>query len=484
MKQTIQKLLPSNRFARSVSVLAGGTAAGQAIVVAASPILTRLYSPEDFGVLAVFASLLGILGVIASLRYQLAIPLPESDEEAANVTVLSLLVVLGMALLTAAIAIPFRQPIADALNSPLLAEYIWLLPLGLLLMGVYQVFSYWAIRTRAFSAIARTKLTQSISMVAVQITGYALGPLALLIGRIFGQAAGTTTLGSLALGKRREAFRHMTRSGIREAACRYYNFPLYSSWAGLLNSGGTQLPPILFSMFYGPGAAGHYMLAHRIIALPMTLLGRAIADVFMPDAVEALRESRLRDSVVLVHKNLARIVLPPAAMLFIVAPDLFRIAFGPDWEEAGHMVRWLTPMLFLQFIVSPLSRIFVALERQRLSLALQGNLFLLRLGSLAIAGYLGIALLDAVFWYGIASAVGFFVYVYLIANITDISLLSFIRSWVLCLPWVFIVSFPVLITAFFFPGSAYLYIMFTLALSITILSVYYRFLLLEMNDAE
>ena len=122
LTDTARRLLPKNHFARSVGILAGGTAAGQAIIVAASPILTRLYTPEDFGVLAVYASLLSILGVVASLRYELAIPLPESDEEAANVTVLSLVVVLGMALVTAAIALPFRQPIAEALNTPVLTR--------------------------------------------------------------------------------------------------------------------------------------------------------------------------------------------------------------------------------------------------------------------------------------------------------------------------------------------------------------------------
>ena len=98
MKQTLKKILPKNRFARSVSFLAGGTAAGQAITVLAAPLLTRLYSPEDFGLLAVYTSLLMTIGVIASLRYQLAIPLPKSDEEAAHVVVLSLFIVLGISL--------------------------------------------------------------------------------------------------------------------------------------------------------------------------------------------------------------------------------------------------------------------------------------------------------------------------------------------------------------------------------------------------
>lgn len=454
------------------------------ILILFSPILTRLYTPADFGVLAVFTSLLGILGVVASLRYELAIPLPQTDQEAANVTLLSLVLVLGMALLTAAIAIPYREPIADALNTPLLAEYIWLLPLGVLLVGVYQVFNQWAIRTKAFAVIARTRLTQAASMVCVQIAGYAFGPLALLMGRIFGQAAGTTTLGSLAFAKHGEAFRRVSWSGTKAAAARYSTFPLYSSWAGLLNTGGTLLPPVLFSVFYGAGAAGLYMLAHRIVALPMTLLGGSIADVFMPNAVAAMRESRLRESVALVQKNLAQIAFPPVVMLFIVAPDVFRIAFGPDWEEAGHMVRWLAPMLFLQFVVAPLSRVFIALERQRLGLALQMNLFLLRAGSVSVGAYLGIALLDIMFWYGAASAAGYFVYAYLIAKVTGNTLSSFVRTWASCLPWAAAVTLPLLAVPFSNEETPGIVPVFGLGISILTLAIYSRILLVKISNAR
>jgi O-antigen/teichoic acid export membrane protein len=294
------------------------------------------------------------------------------------------------------------------------------------------------------------------------------------LGRVFGQAAGTTTLGALAFVSRRNAFRNVTFSGVRKASVRYHKFPLYSSWAGLLNTGGSQGPPILFAAFYSAGAAGLYMLAHRVIAMPMTLVGSAIADVFMPNAVEAVREARLKDSVASLQRQLAWIAMPPAAILFVAAPDAFHIAFGADWEQAGQMVRWLTPMLFLQFIVSPLSRIFVALERQRLALILQANLFLLRLGSLVAAGYLAINLVDAVFWYGIASCIGFGAYVVAISIVSGNSLGAFIKSWLLCIPWLIIVLVPLLgIYYLKGPGLGLIQVL-SLVISIIILIFYYK----------
>ncbi|MCS5582709.1 MAG: oligosaccharide flippase family protein, partial [Pseudomonadales bacterium] len=139
LKSAVLQRVPKSRFVRSVSILAGGTAAGQLIVIAASPILTRLYSPEDFGMLAVYGGVLGILGVIASLRYQLAIPLPDTDREALHIVALSLLIVGLMTGIVWLAVVLAGQEFVALLNTPELAEYLWLLPVGLFLVGVFQV---------------------------------------------------------------------------------------------------------------------------------------------------------------------------------------------------------------------------------------------------------------------------------------------------------------------------------------------------------
>jgi len=132
-KAGLRRLLPKNTFARGVSVLVGGTAAAQLLTVLAAPLLTRLYSPEDFGLLAVYGSLLALIGVMSSLRYELAIPLPEDDGEAANLAVLSLILVGISALLSGVLVLLLDTAIADALGVPALADYSWLLPVGVLL---------------------------------------------------------------------------------------------------------------------------------------------------------------------------------------------------------------------------------------------------------------------------------------------------------------------------------------------------------------
>ena len=245
----IRKLLPQNRFARSVSVLAGGTVAGQLVIIAVSPILTRLYTPEEFGLLGVYASILGILGVIASLRYQLAIPIPECDNEAANIAVLSLIVVVVTTLCSAVAVWLMGNQVVGLLNTPDLEPYLWLIPIGLFLVGVYQVFQYWAMRTKEFSNVARTRLSQSLGMVITQIAGYTFGPVALLLGRVVGQSAGVFGLAKSALRKNHDAFKACTVGKIKLAAREYRKFPIVSTWTGLASSGGSNLPPILIAVF-------------------------------------------------------------------------------------------------------------------------------------------------------------------------------------------------------------------------------------------
>ncbi|WP_020146550.1 lipopolysaccharide biosynthesis protein [Thioalkalivibrio sp. ALJ15] len=444
MKERIKRLLPKNRFARSVSVLAGGTAAGQIIVVAASPILTRLYSPEDFGLFAVFASLLGILGVIASLRYQLAIPLPEDDADAARVAILSVLVVVGMAGLSALVVLFFGEPVSHLLNVPQLAPYLWLLPLGLFLLGVYQVLSYWAIRRRAYGPIARTKLTQSIVMTAVQIGGFALGPVALLIGRIMGQAAGIATLYRLVVRPKRHLLGEVRGRDVMWAAKRYRRFPIYSTWAGGFNTLGTETPPLLFAALFSPAVAGLYMLAHRVLAMPAQLIGKAVADVFFGDAPDNHRNDQLGTAVSRITATLSQIALPPIVLFSLFAPSLFSGIFGESWREAGVYAQWLAPMIYINFITSPITTLTTVLEKQAHALFFQSLLLVMRLSGLVVGALLGDIIL-AVILFSLGTFIARGIFLSWAHWVTNQPLVELLTNQASAMGWAFIVISPILV---------------------------------------
>lgn len=185
----IKKLLPKSAFARGASVLVGGTASAQLLSVLAIPFITRLYTPEDFGLLAAFTAFLAFFTIVAAARYDLTIPLPEKDADAANLLALGASIVTAISAICAAVFLLWPKQITNAINTPELAGYLWILPIAVFFGGMYQLFSKWAVRDKQFGVIAKTRIAQTASMLAVQLGGYALGPLALLLGHSVGQGA-------------------------------------------------------------------------------------------------------------------------------------------------------------------------------------------------------------------------------------------------------------------------------------------------------
>lgn len=388
--QALRRFIPRGRFGRSVAVLAGGTALGQIIVVLASPILTRLYGPDDFGVMAVYVSLLGIFSVVASLRYQLAIPLPREDGEAANVLTLSLAIVLLVSLSTGFVVWLFGGRIAEWVNAPALRPHLWLLPLGVGMVGTYQIFSYWAMRKRAFNQIARTKIFQGLGSVLTQLgLGFlGLGPIGLLLGQVVGQTAGTTALATLAWKRDGEDLRRVHASELRRMAIRYKRFPLFSSWSAVLNALSVQVPTLMLSLFFGSAITGLYALSYRVMSLPMQFVGHSVAQVFLPTAVEAQRSGSIATTTEAIFKSLVQIAAPTLLLFALAAPELFAIVFGQKWLEAGIYTQWLAPWMFLLFVSAPLSMLPSVMEKQVQEASFHGVLLLSRVGALSIGGLL------------------------------------------------------------------------------------------------
>ena len=386
-KNQLRRLLPGNTFARGVGVLVGGTAGAQLLTVLAAPLLTRLYSPEDFGLLAVYASLLTLIGVISSLRYELAIPLPEDDGEAANVAALSLILVGINSLLSGVLVWQLGPAIADALGVPALASYLWLLPVGVLIGGAYTVFNYWAIRAKRFSTIAGTKLRQTIATIAIQLAAFKLGGIALLYAQVAGQSIGTTSLGRTALVS--AGFRQVTWGGIVMVAVRYRRFPIFSSWEALVNNVANQLPAILFASFFGPVFVGLYALSHRVLLLPMTVVGAAIDQVFLSNAPTAYRSGTLGALVHKLHFTLSSTAIPPALLIIFLGQELFAFAFGETWIGAGEVAQWMAPWIYFQFVSSPISTVFAVRERLREALLFQVISLIARFAAILVGVWIG-----------------------------------------------------------------------------------------------
>lgn len=398
-------------------VLAGATAASQGLVIVATPLLTRLYNPAEFGTLAAFISILTIILSIASLRYELAVPLAPTDGIAANVLVVALVVVGIVACATAAVVLPLAGQIASWINVPDLERYMWLLPLAVLAGGIYQGLSHWTIRRRDFKRIARTRVSQAIAQVSTQLVlGLLLGgPIGLLIGAVVGRFNGTGTLAAGFWRKDKAVLKLVSWLGARGAARRYQRFPKISSGSALLNALGVQLPPLLLSAFYGAHVLGWFALGQRVIGLPMMVVGIAVSQVYFGHAAEYARTDigKLRGLFYKTARRLAIVALIPIVPLALAGPWLFSHIFGPEWTEAGEYVRVLSVTYFVQFIAVPLGQTLNVFERLELQLLYDLVRLVLAAGAIIVAHELGWSPLGAVASYSVGLLIAYLLSFYL-----------------------------------------------------------------------
>lgn len=377
--------LPGGGFGRSVVTLASGTAIAQLLLVLAVPVLARLYTPADYGALAVYSSTLAVLGVLASLRYESAIPLPQDDEAAGSLLVLALGILAVVTALVVLLILLAGDAFVSLVNVPALRPYLWLLPVGFVGAGTYQALSYWAIRRREFRHLARTKLSQGAGQVAAQIA-FGLGgagALGLLVGDVIGRVAGAGGLALAAVRARPAA--HVTPAGLRAVASRYRRFPLLTTWSGLCNIGSLQLPSIVFAAAFGAAAAGLYALSYKMLVLPTMLVAQAVGQVFLSRAAALASEPEgLRRLTERTALGLFAAGLPAFGALALAGPQLFAILLGSRWEESGRYAQVLAPWFALWLVSNPLSGLLSVREWQGSALAFSGFELVLRLGALFV----------------------------------------------------------------------------------------------------
>ena len=379
-------------FLGDVLKLATGTATAQLLVILASPILTQLYSPEVFGTVAIFTSITSILGVIVCLRYELAILLPEREEDAANLLGVSI----GSAVLISLLTVPAiwwgQGLLLSWLNAPALGPYLWLIPPAVFVSGVFLALNYWNSRTRHFGRLSVVRVMSSIAVTSTTLmagfAGYATVG-AMIGANVIGQTLSTVVLGSqIWRDDRKLLLRSINRSGMTYGIRLYRRFPLYSTWSALINTISWQLPTILLAAFFSPTVAGYYALGFRVLQIPMNLIGSAIGQVFFQRAAQANTDGTLAVLVDSVFRALARISVIPMLLLAILGEVLFTTVFGAEWAEAGVFVQMLSVWVIFWFVSSPLSSVLIVLQRQDIEFRLSILSFLMRLSALVIGGLL------------------------------------------------------------------------------------------------
>lgn len=398
-----------------------GTAIAQIIPILLSPVLTRIYTPEDFGVFAIYFAIVSIFSVIASGRYELAIMLPKKHANAVEVLACALIsAFLTVALvLILIIVLEFKNVI---LFNGSLDNFLYFIPLSILLVSIFNVLINWLGRRKKFKKLALNKVYQSLtlssSQIAVGLTKFS--SVGLVFGWLFAQLIAVTYLSKQVLKKDAVLLRRLTFSGIFGAAKKYIRFPLVNALSALLNTGSMQFTIIVFSKFFGAAFTGLLSLAEKILLMPMSLIGASVGQVYFQKAsVLRAEKVELKKLTKEIHTKLILIGLVPSVLTLIYGEELFSFVFGENWRAAGEYAKLLSIWVFLVFITSPLSHLLTVYEKHYQSLLFNSVLFFSRISSIVIGALVFEDAFYAVMMYSFAGALAWLVMIYYLFSLVD-----------------------------------------------------------------
>ena len=380
------KLRPKSEFSRNVLTLMTGTTIAQVIPIAISPILTRIYTPDDFGVFALYMSIASIISVVATGRYEMAIMLPKEGEEQDVKSIVKLIIILlsMVTFITFLIVLFFNQAITNLFENQELSNWLYFLPISVFLVGLYQVYNYLLIREKNFKRLSVNKIIVSTTNASTKLAyGFTVSSgFGLLFGSITGYIISIFFIIKSKVVSKYFCFKN---NPIKEVAKEYQSFPKYDVSSVLINVVANQLPLLALGKFFGMGVVGFYSLMYKVLMMPIGLLSSTILDVFKQRATEDYnKHGNCKDIYLKTFKSLVLIGMVPFTVLGVFAPEIFVFVFGENWRVAGEFAQIMTPMFFLNFIVNPLSYTFFIAQKQKLNLIGQFALLVLTIIAICI----------------------------------------------------------------------------------------------------
>jgi O-antigen/teichoic acid export membrane protein len=412
----IKRLLNKSDFLKNVTTLITGTVLAQLIPIILQPVLSRIYNPEEFGTFTIYLSIIGMLAPAANLKYEGAIILPDSDKKASALAIGSILISFLFSLIWLFIFILFDDQIITTFNfSPSIKIWLLLIPLGIFIISSSRVFNYWLIRKKAFSASSINKLVRRSSE---GISQFGIGEYSkhqgLIIGNLIGEFL-NFIVSCMQSVRNKLSLKNISFSDIKEQLKRYKDFPLYSFAPSLMNSVSLFLPAIIINQYYTLELTGQFGFSRQLLSVPLAFISIALSQVLVQKVAESSRLKKkilpliFKITIILVALSLVGIIV-----LELFGVELFKWVFGEKWETAGRLSQILVFSYAIKFVVSPLTAIFTALEKIKISSLWQIGYFVL-IGLLYLLKDLSIE--EFLLYYVLIDLVSYLIYYVLLVGV-------------------------------------------------------------------
>lgn len=351
----VRRKLGSSHYLRDVLLQASGNSAAQVLGIAAMPLLTRLYAPNDFAALNLFTQLVAGLAILLTLRFEYLVMLPAEQSESDSVLLL--------AISMGAVHVLWLTPLLWMLpgqwawlrSQGAIAHWLWLAPISAyavsLAVGLQQAVQ----RRGDFRASAMSEFVGRSAYVACAMVG------ALALPNIGGLMASTLANGGAKLVWLIRAGSECARMWLqpnRAPIAKSIRLMAVSTSVSNLVSLFSGLAPMIFiADRYGASALGQYGLVVSTLYLPSVLVGQAIGQVYYQRACRMQGDGvPFAGLVITTSLNLAKVGVPMYALIALLAPLMYPVLFGAGWESAGELARWLCIAAAAGFLSTPLDR--------------------------------------------------------------------------------------------------------------------------------
>lgn len=355
MKKIFDKYY-NNPFVRNVLIMVSGTAGAQLITMILSPLITRIYGPESFGILGIFTAMISMITPLAALTYPIALVLPRRDEDAKALYDLSIVISILLSAISFFIILSFKDWIVTTFNIEEISSYLFLIPVVIMSSAFLQVNEQWSIRNKQFKIAARASIFQSVIVQGGKVFIGFKYPLAtvLIILTAVGEGIKAILLYVGYVNSNITIFTKISLSKMKKVAIDYSDFPKYRAPEVLINAISQSLPALLLATFFNPTSVGFYTLTRSVLSMPTILIGKSLGDVFYPEAANAKNNGA--DISKIIFKStvtLAFLGVIPFGVVIIFGPQLFGFVFGSEWIRAGEYARWISLWSYFGFINIP-----------------------------------------------------------------------------------------------------------------------------------
>lgn len=403
--------LRGSRFARDVASVGLGIAAAQAISLLFSPLLTRLYGPEAFGVLGAYTAVLNIITPLATLGYANAVVIPAEDDRALAVARLSMASALVVAPLSLLAIYLFEAHVARWTGLEAAPGLLYLIPVALVLTALFSVASQGAIREGLFDAKSQAHVGATLGVNVAKLGGGVLAASGLMLIAIEVAGRGIHTLALLARAPRRGVLRvrgWFGLEGVWQAAWDHRGFSLYRMPQSIINAAALGLPVILLSSLFGSNEAGQYAITVLVLSAPVMLLGQSIGEVFYPKITRAAQTPGEDARGLIVKATLGLIAMGavPFTVVALFGDRLFPIAFGDEWARAGEYAQWIALWMAASLASRASVQAMPALQIQHLLLVYEIGITISRVAALYVGAAVIGSDLAAVAVFSVTSALG------------------------------------------------------------------------------